>query len=152
MVVAIILLVIASGLGGGDNQNQIGLKMIGTPIINIGNIRQEKEVVNNNKQMLSVATTERSNEAVSYSDFVMMYSDKRIQFNDACQATPASISFSVGDSVIFDNRSENLQAVRFIDDLYALPPLHVRVFKLTQQGIFDIDCGSSKNVAKIIVH
>ncbi len=131
------------------------LSNIGTPEINIDNTIKEKELLTQNENKSTITTEANSvlnNEAISYSDFIKLYGDKRIQFDEECRATPSSASFTVGDFIILDNRSDKIQAVRFIDDLYALPPLHVRVFELKRQGIFDIDCGTLKNVAKITVH
>jgi hypothetical protein len=89
---------------------------------------------------------------LSYSDVVSLYGDKRIQFDTNCVATPKNASFLVGTMVVLDNRSDTLKAVKFINDTYAIPPFHVRIIELDRQGIFSIDCDTSKNVSIIRVN
>ncbi len=93
--------------------------------------------------------TEKS---LSYSDVVALYGEKRIQFDNSCRATPSNTSFLVGNTVVLDNRSDTLKAIKFVDDTYAIPPFHVRIIQLNRQGIFSIDCDTSKNVSIIRVN
>lgn len=138
-----------------DNKKNISLTTpeVGTPMMNVYSSDREAQELNSQDTQLASFTSKVTNDdAMSYSDFVASYGDKRIQFDDSCRGTPNVTSLSVGDTLILDNRSNKIQAVKFIDDLYALPPYHVRVFELKRQGIFYIDCGSSRNVAEVIVH
>jgi hypothetical protein len=100
---------------------------------------------------LDLVPPDQQRESLSYGDVVAMYGAQRIQFDSGCRATPAQSIFPLDSTIIFDNRSENLQGVAFDGETYAVPPYHVRVIKLTRQGIFQVDCGQSKNVAKITV-
>lgn len=127
--------------------------MVGTPASDIDDSLKESEFYNSEKVGMSFsANNNLGDDALSYGDFIKTFGEKRIQFDGDCRATPLSSSFMVGDKLILDNRSDKVQAVKFVDDLYALPPYHVRIFELKRQGIFYIDCGSSKNVSEIIVH
>jgi hypothetical protein len=155
LVLCIVILGAVTLLTGKKIPNPFTALEIGTPIMDVDDSLEEKELVSQsdiaiNLSAKSFATI--NDDAMSYGDFIQTFGDKRVQFDAACRATPLTSSFSVGDTLIFDNRSDKVQAVRFIDDLYALPPYHVRIFKLERQGIFNIDCGSSKNVSEIIVH
>lgn len=93
-----------------------------------------------------------SEKPLSYGDIVTLYGDKRIQIDQDCRATPSAASFTVGTIIVLDNRSSEVKAVKFIEDTYAIPPLHVKIIELTRQGIFAIDCGTSKNVSIIRVN
>ncbi len=95
--------------------------------------------------------TIKNDELLSYGDVVRLYGEKRIQFDGQCQAVPTRMVYKEGETIVLDNRSEELIGVKFIDDIYALPPYHVRIVTLNRQGIFTIDCGQRKNVAEIIV-
>lgn len=90
-------------------------------------------------------------ESLSYGDVVALYGRQRIQFDGQCRAVPVQSIFPVGSTIIFDNRSEKLLDVSFDGEVYSVSPYHVRVISLTRQGIFPVDCGESKNVAKITV-
>lgn len=154
LIVCILLFIVFAILSDNKTLEQLSVSRISTPMVDVDGSIKESELPDQEDIAIPsiISSTSVSDDAMSYGDFLKLYGDKRIQFNDTCQATPGSASFTVGDFLIFDNRSSKVQAVKFIDDLYALPPFHVRVFELKRQGIFDIDCGSSKNVAKIIVH
>ncbi|MEK7228290.1 MAG: hypothetical protein AAB681_02970 [Patescibacteria group bacterium] len=154
VILAICLGILATLIAIGSKQltDSFSLPRVGTPMMDVGSSIKEKEITGQSDLSLSISNTVLNDDALDYSDFIKLYGDKRIQFDDNCGASPSSASFSVGDIFILDNRSSKVQAVKFIDDLYALPPFHVRVFELKRQGIFNIDCGSSKNVAKVIVH
>lgn len=129
------------------------LPMVGTPASDVGASLTESEFYTSESAVSSFLSDKSfDDDALSYGDFIKTFGERRIQFDDACRATPLNSSFMVGDRLILDNRSDKVQAVKFVDDLYALPPYHVRVFELKRQGIFYIDCGSSKNVAEVIVH
>ncbi len=157
-IITLILCVLVLGalimFTGKEILNPFDLSRIGTPIVDVDNSIKEIEIQSQGDLSLSstLSNSKLNDDAMSYGDFLEVYGDKRIQFDEGCRATPNNASFTVGDFLILDNRSDKVQAVKFIDDLYALPPFHVRVFELKRQGIFDIDCGSSKNVAKITVH
>lgn len=130
----------------------LDMQKVGTPMVGLENSLEEKEIINQTNSSIELQNTLPDDDAMSYGDFIKIFGDKRIQFDEACRATPNTSSFSVGDTLMLDNRSNKIQAVRFIDDLYALPPYHVRLFSLERQGVFTIDCGSLRNVAEVIVH
>lgn len=112
-------------------------------------ISEEIPIIQKDSMVPISSLTEKT---LSYSDVVSLYGDKRIQFDDNCIATPTNASFLVGNMVVLDNRSDTLKAVKFINDTYAIPPFHVRIIELDRQGIFSIDCGTSKNVSIIRVN
>lgn len=156
---AIIILLVCLGvlvalivIGRKQLIDSLYLPMVSTPMMDVSGSIEEKEIAGQSDLSLSISNKALNDDAMSYGEFIQTYGQKRIQFDDNCAANPNSSSFSVGDILILDNRSSKVQAVKFIDDLYALPPFHIRVFELKRQGIFNIDCGSSKNVAKVIVH
>lgn len=93
-----------------------------------------------------------SEKPLSYGDVVTLYGEKRIQLDQDCHATPTAASFTVGTIIVIDNRSESVKAVRFIDDTYAIPPFHIKIFELNRPGIFPVDCGTSKNVSVVRVN
>lgn len=152
VVACLVLLTIFVAASSKQISNPFTPPKVGTPMMDIGESIKEKEISSRADISMSMSNKSISDDAMSYGEFIQVFGEKRIQFDQNCRAAPINASFSVGDTLIFDNRSDKVQAVKFIDDLYALPPYHVRIFKLERQGIFNIDCGSSRNVSEIIVH
>jgi hypothetical protein len=128
---------------------------VGTPVVETSEPAQARELTtpleNSGFLPLDLIPSARKQESLSYGDVVAMYGAQRIQFDEGCRATPIQSIFPVGSTIIFDNRSEKLLGVAFDGETYAVPPYHVRVITLTRQGIFPVDCGQSKNVARITV-
>lgn len=128
---------------------------VGTPAVEVASPEGARELqsppVDEEMLPLDIVPVADQQESLSYGDVVALYGRQRIQFDGDCRATPVQSIFPVGSTIIFDNRSEKLQGVSFDGVLYAVSPYHVRVISLTRQGIFPVDCGQSKNVARITV-
>lgn len=102
-----------------------------------------------------VATTTPTTPAkMSYTDALKKYGSNRIQFDTACQAHPNSASFKAGASVMFDNRSAAARKIVFNGSTYNIAAYDYAVVVMkapTLPATAYIDCGSSQNVAKIMI-
>ena len=91
---------------------------------------------------------------MSYGDAVLKYGDRRIQFGENCNATPASSVWKNGTEVMLDNRSAETKTFRVSGLSYTVAARDyvVAPFDGTKnpQEIL-IDCGSMQNVATITI-
>ncbi|HAU07559.1 MAG: hypothetical protein UW46_C0007G0024 [Candidatus Yanofskybacteria bacterium GW2011_GWF1_44_227] len=51
------------------------------------------------------ATPKVSGETMTYTQAVVAYQGKRIQFNESCQGNPGQVALKKGDKIMLDNRS-----------------------------------------------
>ncbi len=89
-----------------------------------------------------------------YSQLVNEYADRRIQFDDSCQAKPANTTFKVGIKIMFDNRSAQPRTIKIGNITYSFTPYGYRILTLSSQNLPDalsINCDSSVNVGRILL-
>ncbi len=94
-----------------------------------------------------------STSALSYTDAVAKYGDKRIQLNSACQAMPNNVTYKAGTSIMIDNRSPQTAKVR-LGGVFSIKPYGFKIVKLSSANLpatYYIDCGTSQNVATVLV-
>ncbi len=94
-----------------------------------------------------------TNSNLSYSDAVTAYGDNRIQLDKTCQARPNNVTFKAGTSIMIDNRSPQTTKVR-LGDTFTIKPYGFKIVKLagtTLPVTYYIDCGTSQNVATVLV-
>lgn len=149
IIIVVILGILFLSYKESKNLNQYSVVDEKNPSFYKADISQELPILQQDSIAPIDSLTEKS---LSYSDVVALYGEKRIQFDNNCRAIPQNASFLVGNTVVLDNRSDTVKAIKFIDDTYAIPPFHVRIIQLNRQGIFSIDCDTSKNVSLIRVN
>jgi hypothetical protein len=146
LVLVLVINILIKNINLSENYSFNGNKITESPEIELS---ENVPFLENQNNLPIESLSEKS---LSYGEVIELYGQKRIQIDKDCRATPTAASFTVGTVIVVDNRSEEVKAVKFIDDTYAIPPLHVKIFELNRQGIFAIDCGSSKNVSIIRVN
>lgn len=90
----------------------------------------------------------------SYGDALVLYQDKRFQFDMYCQANPRSIAISIGSSVMIDNRSGDTRTFAVGGVYFTLPGYGWKIVTPTASTLpanVYIDCGSSRNVGTIVL-
>lgn len=88
--------------------------------------------------------------ALTYSQALKQYQGKTVQFDATCQANPDRQVFKTGTSIMLDNRSNVSRSVK-LGSTYTLGAYGFRIVKLNTLGTFNVDCGTSQNVATITV-
>lgn len=93
--------------------------------------------------------------SVAYQDALKIYTNKRIQFNNAlyaneCQASPNALTFASGVKFMLDNRMDKTAAIHFSSGVsYSLPAYSFQIISLQTPATYNVDCGSSQNVVKV---
>lgn len=88
--------------------------------------------------------------ALTYTQAAAKYKGKTIQFTADCQASPDRQVFKVGTSIMLDNRAPKALTVK-VGSSYTLGKYAFRIITLNSTGTFLVDCGTSQNVATVIV-
>lgn len=88
--------------------------------------------------------------ALTYTQAVAKYKGKTIQFTADCQASPDRQVFKKGTSIMLDNRAPKALTVK-VGSSYTLGKYAFRIITLNSTGTFLVDCGTSQNVATVIV-
>ncbi len=86
-----------------------------------------------------------------YTTLVAQYASRRVQFGTSCQATPTAVTYKIGTQIMLDNRTNTAAAVVFGGKTYNLGAYGYQIITLDTEGNFLVDCGTSQNVATIIV-
>lgn len=90
---------------------------------------------------------------MSYANALNTYKDRRIQLNDACQTTPNTMTFKNGTTIMIDNRSSTTRKLN-VNGAYTVGGYDYITVKLTSNTLpktILIDCGTSQNVATILL-
>jgi hypothetical protein len=92
----------------------------------------------------------------SYADALKTYENRRIQFDQYCQAIPTSLVFKNGVTLMLDNRSGDARTVKVGPTAYYLSGYGWKIVTLsvpssTLPATLAIDCGSARNVSKILL-
>jgi hypothetical protein len=93
-------------------------------------------------------------QAQTYSQLVEQYKGYRIQFDEACQASPTNASFKNGQSVMFDNRSASAKTIKIGSLSYSFQPYGYKILTLSSQTLpktLSLSCGTSVNVGQIML-
>ncbi len=92
---------------------------------------------------------------ISYEQALITYSDKRFQFDNLCQASPAQRVIKNNTEIMLDNRA-NVSRLIYIDgSRYSLTAYGFKIVKLYSNNLPHttiIDCGTGKNSAKVILN
>lgn len=90
----------------------------------------------------------------SYSQLVQEYADRRIQFDERCQATPENITYKNGTTVMLDNRSSQSRVVTIGGVKYSLAGYGYKLVTLNNPQLpkeLLISCGAGVNVGRILL-
>lgn len=104
------------------------------------------------KQITTLQIVGKPMPGKSYQSVVETYKDRRIQFDDACRATPNYLTFKNGPEIMFDNRSIGEKIIKLNDISYKIGAYGFIVLQITAPSLpyqIDIDCNQLFNVASI---
>lgn len=90
----------------------------------------------------------------AYSTYVQQYGNRRLQFDQLCQASPQSLAVANNTSIMLDNRSGDARTVTVGGVSYSLPGYgytFVTAKSSTLPKTLTINCGSAVNVGQILV-
>ena len=135
--------------------------VLGILILIINKPKEDKKVeevpaiIDNTKTEVKKTTTSTSTTSgaasLSYAQALTKYANTRIQINASCQMTPLKVVYKVGTSVMLDNRSDSSKSVLFNGTRYSIAGYGFKIVTLNTAKTFQVDCGSSQNVATITV-
>lgn len=103
-------------------------------------------------QVKPTGTTTKPTGTLTYAQAVQKYSAVRMQFNSACQPTPAHQTFKNGTTMMFDNRSAAKRTITVDGKAYTIPAEGYILVKLSSTKlphVTTINCGTQNNVAQI---
>lgn len=90
----------------------------------------------------------------TYGDAVAQFSDRRIQFDMYCQANPVNNTYKNGSQIMLDNRSGDARIISLNGVQYNLAGYGWKIVTLnakTLPATWAVDCGSAKNVSKVLI-
>lgn len=97
-------------------------------------------------------TTTPAPSKLSYSQAVVKYADRRIQFDSNCVATPVISTFKNNTEVMLDNRAGVRRTITVDGTRHTIEGLDYKIVKMTAKTFpytIQIDCGNGKNNANI---
>lgn len=87
----------------------------------------------------------------AYTDVVVEYRGRTIQFGNQCQAAPSRQVFKVGTEILLDNRNATAVKIMIGSTSHDLAGYGFKAIRLSNEGTFMIDCNQQLNVATLIV-
>jgi len=90
----------------------------------------------------------------TYGDAVAAYANRRIQFDQYCQAVPNSFAIKKGLAIMLDNRSGDARTFAVDGASFTIPGYGWKILIPQVTSVpktLYIDCGSARNVGTIIV-
>ncbi len=90
----------------------------------------------------------------SYSDALTTYANRRMQFDQYCQASPSRVSIARGQSIMLDNRSGDTRTFAVGGVYFTLEGYNWKIFTPSVSAVpatVYVDCGSARNVGTILV-
>lgn len=94
----------------------------------------------------TIPTTEHD-----YDKALAQFGNKRVQFNQSCAASPMKSVYAEGESIMVDNRSDELRGVTIGTQSIVIQPYDFAVIKLFEKGSFGVNCGTQVNATTILV-
>lgn len=93
---------------------------------------------------------------LSYGEAVLIYTNRRVQFDDNCAATPNALTLKNNTNVMFDNRSKTGHTITLDRErTYFIRGYDFRILTLSSPKLphtVIVDCGTGRNNAKIILN
>ena len=97
-------------------------------------------------------STTAAKEAYTYTQAIVKYQDRRIEFDTNCQAKPVISTFKNGTEIMIDNRSAAKKNFAVDGKNYTIEGFDFKIITLTAKTFpktIQIDCGNSKNNSNI---
>ncbi len=93
--------------------------------------------------------------ALTYQQALEKYKDKRLQFNDKCQASaPNVVTYKDNTGIMLDNRSAQTRTIK-VGTTYTIKPYGFKIVTLPdiyrQPQKLLVDCDGQQNVATVLV-
>lgn len=92
---------------------------------------------------------------LTYEQALLVYADKRFQFDSLCQASPAQRVVKNNSEIMLDNRANVARPIYIDGTRYSLAAYGFKIVKLSSNNLPHttiIDCGTGKNSAKVILN
>jgi hypothetical protein len=91
---------------------------------------------------------------MSYQKALETYKDRRIQFNDACAATPNTVTYKDNTGIMLDNRSAQSRTIK-VGTTYTVKGYGFKIVTLPdiylKSSTLLVDCDKQQNVATVLV-
>ena len=113
------------------------------------NVEGTQDTADDSKQ----PTANKIAPAMSYAEALTKYKDRRIQFDQACQATPNSMTFKNGTTIMLDNRASVARNIN-INGPVSIKAYGFKIITLSSNTLpktILVDCGTGQNVATILI-
>lgn len=93
--------------------------------------------------------------ALSYQQALVKYADRRLQFNNQCQASaPNVVTYKDNTGIMLDNRSAQTRTIK-VGATYTIKPYGFKIVTLPdiyrQPQTLLVDCDGQQNVATVLV-
>lgn len=96
-------------------------------------------------------TPEPSPEMRAYTELILSYKNRTLQFGPSCQVTTSAQVYKVGSELLLDNRTEVPVSISVGLSVITLPSYGYAIMSLPGEGVFMVGCNDHKNVATITV-
>lgn len=91
---------------------------------------------------------------IAYAEALVKYKDRRIQFNDACAATPNTVTYKDNTGIMLDNRSAQSRTIK-VGTTYTVKGYGFKIITLPdiylKSSTLLVDCDKQQNVATVLV-
>ena len=98
-------------------------------------------------------STSKPAPVMSYAEALAKYKDRRIQFDQSCQATPNNMTFKNGTTIMLDNRAGVARNIN-INGPVSIKAYGFKIITLSSNTLpktILVDCGTGQNVATILI-
>lgn len=108
-----------------------------------------------NNNTAPVKTAKPAPKALTYSEAVNLYVNKRLQFDANCAMTPNFVVFKKGAQIMLDNRFNQARPIYLDGVQYNIGAFGFKIVTLTTASplphTVGVDCGTGKNNGQIIL-
>lgn len=90
---------------------------------------------------------------ISYANALIKYKDARIQLDGLCQASPNTMTFKNGTTIMIDNRSPVVRSVK-VGTEYSVKGYGFKLIELSSKTLpatWLVDCDKAQNVATVLI-
>lgn len=108
----------------------------------------------NTKMIIKKSSSQKiQTPSISYANALAQYADRRIQFDESCQAWPNIVTYKDNTGIMIDNRSKEDVIIK-VETAYKVMAYDFKIVVLPdieQPKNILVDCGNSENVATILI-
>lgn len=145
-ILVFVLLILLLGSGGDKNSEQQ------VPTNEQTTSEPTSTVTSSGSQVKAPVPVEKK---LTYEQALLVYADKRFQFDSLCQASPAQRVVKNNSEIMLDNRANVARPIYIDGTRYSLTAYGFKIVKLSSNNLPHttiIDCGTGKNSAKVILN